>query len=310
MNTPLQELYRQAGDAVEPAGDVHEILDRARRRRTASQVATPLATAAVVAGAVGIATTQPWAGGESAEVAQDGSTAAAGSGVALPEEATVAGRTYTAEHAAGLPDSASLEISFHRGTYSASAGCNTFRGSYDFSDDVLVSSDAGMTAGFCPGAAKADVWLESFLSSGPQVAVDGERLQLDNGTSKVELAVRKDDDAPLTGTTWRLDSVVDEGSDIVESVPRQESSTLRYGDDGSLTVESRCGMTTTEAQVDDGWISATGTTAGSGLAGCAEAHSTAARTVQDVLGDSARYHIDGTQLQIDGASGGLVYTAN
>lgn len=311
MNTQLQELYRRAGDAVEPAGDVHEILSRAQRRRTVSQVATPLATAAVVAGAVGVATTQPWADDASEQVAQGGTAAAgSGAGVALPEEASVAGHTYTAERASGLPESASLEITFHRGTYSATAGCNTFRGSYDFSDDVLVSSGTGMTAGFCPGSAKADVWLESFLSSGPQVGLDGDRLQLDNGKSQVELAVQHVEDAPLAGTTWRLDSVVDEASGTVETVPRGAASTLRYDENGTLSVESPCSLTTVDAEVGEGRISATGDAAGSGQAGCAESHATAARTVRDVLGGSVRYHIDGSQLQIDGTSGGLVYTAN
>lgn len=309
MNNQLQELYRRAGDAVEPAGDVREIIGRAQRRRTAAQVATPVATVAVVAGAVGAAATQPWADQSTDQVAQGGgATATAAASVALPDEASVAGRTYRVEQATGMPESATLEISFERGTYSASAGCNTFRGDYDFSDDVLVASGTGMTAGFCPGAAKADAWLESFLSTGPQVRVDGDRLRLNNGESDVELAVHQVEDAPLEGTTWTLDSIVDEASGTVEGVPRESASTLTYDEDGTLSVAMPCGDTSLDVDAAGGRLVTTGDTASSGIAGCADSAATTA--LKDALRGSPGYEVDGRQLQIDSKDGGLVFTAN
>lgn len=309
MNTQLQDLYRRAGDAVEPAGDVRDILSRAKRRRAVTQVAAPLATAAVVAGAVGVVASEPWsATGPRADVATGGGSA--GYAASLPDAATVAGHTYTLDDAGshGVPDSATLEITFRRGTYSASAGCNTFQGRYDLHDDVLVATGSGETAGFCPGAAKADAWLGSFLAAGPQVSAEGDRLRLDDGESDVRLSVPQVEDAPLAGTDWRLDSIVN--GPVVEGVPKRFSSSVAFDDDGTLSVDAPCGAMTMDVEVADGRIEATGDSASSGESGCDRTQAAVNRRVRNALHDSVGYQIDGNQLQVRSGDGALVYTAN
>ena len=307
MNAQLKELYRKAGDAVEPAGDVQQVLNRANRRRVATQVGTPLATAAAVAGAVGIVV-QPWSDGSDAPVASDDATAAGVAG--LPDPTMVAGNTYVADesNATGVPKNADVEITFHQGSFAATAGCNTFNGRYNMSDDVLVSSPTGTTAGFCPGAAKVDGWLESFLASRPQVTIDDNQLRLDNGESDVTLAVQEIADKPLTGTKWRLDSIVDSTSATVSSVPQGMSSTLSFDGTDKLDVNSGCRRETASVDVaDDAMTLATGSDART-PSKCAAP--SVDRTVREVLDGSVGYEIEGAQLRIQDDEGALVYTAN
>ena len=303
MNTQLKDLYRQVGDAVEPAGDVTQVLARAHRRRVRTQVATPIAGAAVVAGAVGLGVTTPWS-----------DTGSAGSGsevefaAALPEPASVAGKTYTLDQDAsrGLPKGVDVEIDFHQGAYSASAGCNTFSGDYDMSDDVLVSSPMGATMGFCPGLGKADAWMESFLGSGPKVAVDGDRLTLDNGKSEVALSAERVADKPLEGTNWKLDSIVD--GDVVSSAPHGAKATLSYESD-ELTMSTGCAERTAGVDVTDGSMTVTGDEAASSATkACADPKLD--RAVREVLAGPIGYDIEGTQLRIQTEDGALIYTAN
>lgn len=312
MNTQLKELYRQAGDAVEPAGDVTQVLTRAQRRRTATQVATPLATAAVVAGAVGVTASQPWVDDSSEPVAQ-GDQGTAGHAASLPEPATVAGNTYKLDesHAKAMPDSATLEITFHQGTYSAFAGCNTFRGRYDMRDDVLVASNRGATAGFCPGGAKADRWLQSFLGSGPTVSIDGERLRLNNGESDVVLSVQERPDKPLAGTDWKLDSVVvgEDGAASVASVPKNVSSTLSYDGSQTLAVEAGCSSSTASVDVTSDSLEV-GDQDERSAGDCSGRTAQVDQRVEEVLHGSVGYDIEGSQLRIHDEDGALVYTAS
>jgi len=305
MNAQLKELYRRAGEAVEPAGDVQQVLNRANRRRVATQVGTPLATAAAVAGVVGIVA-QPWNDDSGAPVA--GEEAAAGVG-ALPDPTMVAGNTYVSDMSktSGVPKAADLEITFHQGSFAATAGCNTFNGRYNMSDDVLVSSKTGLTATFCPGAAKVDGWLESFLASRPQVTISGDELRLDNGKSDVTLAVRKIADKPLAGTDWRLDSIVDSESETVSSVPRGVAPTLSYDGSDTLRVDSGCHSEQAEVNVDDSEM--TMSTGNEGRRGNRCPAPSVDRTVQEVLDGSVGYEIDGAQLRIQDEQGALVYTA-
>lgn len=307
MNTQLRELYHEAGDAVTPGGDVERVLARATRRRTTTRVATPLATAAVVAGVVGVV--QPWSGDPDGAAGGDAATADGGGFAAsLPESSTLAGRTYALDTAtAGVPKK--LEVSFRHGSYSAYAGCNSFTGRYDISDNVLTADSTGSTAAFCPGAAKDDAWLESFLKSAPQVAVDGDRLELNNGEDDVTLSVRRTADKPLAGTDWRLDSIV-VGSGpaaAVTNVPSGQSSTLQYDDSGSLNVSTQCGHQTSPASITADTIepAAPSWQADPGCSGGLD------RTVSRAFdGSPISYDIDGRQLSIRGEEDALIYVAD
>ena len=310
MNAQLKELYRRAGDAVEPSGDVQQVLSRANRRRVATQVGTPLATAVAVAGAVGIVA-QPWSDSDAPVASDDASAEAAGAGVAdLPDPTMVAGNTYVASSsdASGAPEGAALEISFHKGSFTATAGCNTFQGTYDMSDDVLMTSGAGMSTAYCPGSEKVDGWLESFLKSRPQVSVGSDELHLDNGTSDVTLAVKKVADKPFEGTRWRLDSIVESDSATVASVPRGTSATLSYMGGTTIAVDSGCGIKQSSVDIADDTLTVA-EAAPARRSGACPAPSVD-RTVREVLDGSVGYEIEGAQLRIQDDDGALVYTAN
>ena len=306
MNAQLKELYRKAGDAVEPAGNVQQVLNRANRRRVATQVGAPLATAAAVAGAVGIVA-QPWIDDSAAPVAgDDAMTGVAG----LPDPTMVAGNTYVSDMSktSGAPQATDLEITFHQGSYVASAGCNTFNGRYNMSDDVLVSQSTGVTPTFCPGAAKVDGWLESFLASRPQVSISDDQLRLNNGKSDVTLAVKQIADKPLAGTKWRLDSIVDSASATVSSIPRGVSPTLSFDGSDTLDVDSGCQVEATQVNVADGEMTVTSGASSRAATNCPAP--SVDRTVREVLNGSVGYEIEGAQLRIQDDDGALVYTAN
>lgn len=306
MNAQLKELYRRAGDAVEPAGDVQQVLNRANRRRVVTQVGTPLATAVAVAGAVGIVV-QPWGDDSGTPVASDDAMTGV---AALPDPTMVAGNTYVSDMAKtrGAPKAADLEITFHQGSYAATAGCATFNGRYNMSDDVLVSRSTGITPTFCPGAAKVDGWLESFLASRPQVSITDDQLRLNNGESDVTLAVREVADKPLAGTKWRLDSIVDADSATVSSIPRGVSPTLSYDGTGTLDVDSGCQLEETRVNVDDDEMTVTSGSSARESASCPAP--SVDQSVREVLDGSVGYEIEGAQLRIQDEEGALVYTAN
>ena len=162
--------------------------------------------------------------------------------------AGVAGRTFlsTAVTDGGAPRhlvaGTRIRLSFDKeGTIGASAGCNSFGGTYRVEGGVLRIDGGFMTEMGCdPERAAQDDWLFAFLGSGPSVSLTGNVLVLTARTVALQLLDREiaEPDVPLVGPTWTVASIV--AGDAVSSVPADVAATLVFGADGHVAVQTGC----------------------------------------------------------------------
>lgn len=152
----------------------------------------------------------------------------------------LAGRTFVAvevtEGDAPRPLVAGTELrfAFERGIASARAGCNDIGGRYRLEDGVLVVDEVTTTEMGCdPPRHEQDEWLAAFLSSRPEVQVDGPSLRLRSGATVVTATDREvaSPDVALEGTTWTLETIVE--GEVASSVPQGVTSTLTFTADGT-----------------------------------------------------------------------------
>jgi heat shock protein HslJ len=157
--------------------------------------------------------------------------------------ADLAGRTFVSTAVTGfdLIEGTEVRISFEEDHLSASAGCNTVGGAYAVENSILSVSEPSATLMACdPKLMTQDDRLIGFLTDDPTIAMSGDGLTL----SGADVTVKLQDDAgqpgaPLTGTVWTLDSVVD--GDTASSVPNGvEPPTLEISDAGEASVFTGC----------------------------------------------------------------------
>jgi heat shock protein HslJ len=134
-----------------------------------------------------------------------------------------------------------IRLEFTDGNLGGNAGCNHFGYSYRIEDGRLVLGEGGMTAMGCDAALHAqDDWLAAFLGSRPTVNLAGSDLRLETDSVVITLRDRElvDPDLPLTGPTWRVESVLT--GDMVSSIPPDAVATLFFKDDGTVEVNAGC----------------------------------------------------------------------
>lgn len=170
----------------------------------------------------------------------------------------VDGRTFLSTQASedGVPrdlvEGSRISITFEGGQLSAQAGCNTMLGGYEVDGNTLVVDGLAMTEMGCPEDLMAqDAWLAALLESGPALAVDGDTLILTGGSTVLTLQDREvaDPDRPLTGTVWRVDSLI--SGDAVSTVPGEAEATLTFAEDGTVEVRGGCNQGSGEYTLED-----------------------------------------------------------
>ncbi len=94
------------------------------------------------------------------------------------------GRTFVSQEVFGRPlvTGTQVTLSFEDDRISAEAGCNTMNAPATWTDGTLsVEGPMAMTRMACERGLQAqDEWLAEFLTSGPQVSIDGDTLILGN----------------------------------------------------------------------------------------------------------------------------------
>ncbi len=128
-----------------------------------------------------------------------------------------------------------LRLSFEDGAIGASAGCNSMSGDARWSTGTLTidGQSLAMTEMGCDEPLmQQDTWFADILTSKPTLLQDDTTLTL---TSDDTVIVFTDEevvvpDASLTGTPWKLDSII--AGDAASSVPEGVTSTITFGDDG------------------------------------------------------------------------------
>jgi heat shock protein HslJ len=182
-----------------------------------------------------------------------GSTDADGSGGEPSPE--LDGREFvsTAIEGQDLVAGSEVRISFQDGSLSANAGCNTMNGGYELDGSTLQVESMAMTMMACEEQLMAqDELVSGLLTSGPTVALDGDVLTIASDEVTLTMLDREvaEPDLALEGVTWQLESIV--ADEAVSSVPAGVESTLVFGDDGTVAVDTGCNSGSGGVEVGDG----------------------------------------------------------
>jgi heat shock protein HslJ len=143
-----------------------------------------------------------------------------------------------------------IRLTFDNGDLAVSAGCNSMSGSYTYAgDDLKVGPIGGTEMGCEQRLMDQDAWVAQLFQQPVRIGTDP--LTLTSGDVVLELADRRDvsPDAPLTGTTWTLDSLIT--GDTVSSVPDGVAATLTIGDGGKVVVNLGCNRGTGMVGIED-----------------------------------------------------------
>lgn len=172
-----------------------------------------------------------------------------------PSVLAIDGATYLSDTVTGqtLVDGSRLTLNFDGGRLGASAGCNSMGGDFTVDDGVLTVGDMAMTEMACDEPLMTqEQWYAQFLTSGPTITQDGDRITLVSGDVTLVMLDREvaDPDRPLEGTTWIIDSMID--ADSVSSVG--VTGTLVF-EDGTVSVDTGCNTgSATYTVADDGTV--------------------------------------------------------
>ncbi len=201
-----------------------------------------------------------------------------------------------------------LTLAFDGKGFSAHAGCNSMSAAARLRDGRLVLDDDGMavTEMACDAPLMdQDEWFAAFMTAGPRVSLSGDTLVLAAGDAVIRFTDRRiaRPDAPLRGTTWVLDGVID--GDTASSVPVGVTSTLRIDGD-RLFLETGCNGGGADVSVGDDRLRVGALVLT--RAACSDARGSVEAAVLEVLRGEVRYRIDGS-LTISRGTVGLTYRA-
>jgi heat shock protein HslJ len=116
----------------------------------------------------------------------------------------------------------------------ARAGCNMISGPVTTGDGRLTARDLEVTEMGCDQPRhEQDSWLLRVIESGPAMRFDGTKMTLTGPDAEIVFTAKKD--LPLTGTEWRLDTVVT--GELAQA--SQSAATLVFAD-GKVTITTEC----------------------------------------------------------------------
>ena len=189
------------------------------------------------------------------------------------------------------------------------AGCNSMGGQAKISDGSLDVGDLSMTEMGCdPARHKQDMWVSDLLSGTPSWQLDGSRLTLTSGATRIVLLDQRvaDPDRPLAKTRWELTSLLD--GEVASSAPRGRQKAYLVFDNGKVRGNDGCNQLTGTARITGSSITF-GSIVTTKMA-CLPAVAQTERTVLAVLEGKVRASITADQLRLDHPSGkGLGLTA-
>lgn len=232
---------------------------------------------------------------------------------AAADDADLTGRTFVSVQVEGdqIPGAGPLTVSFDGNRISTFAGCNRGSGTVDLSGGRVTTSQLAMTMMACPPpAGDSDAWVSKFFDAKPTWSLSGDDLTLRTEATTVTLRDKKvaDPDRPLTGTTWRVTSLVSTQAISTSVALEQSKPTLTIADDGAVSGSTGCNQFTGHATVSGSNIEF-GPLATTRKA-CVPDVDEVEQAVLRVLKGTVQTSIDADQLKLSGADGnGLVLHA-
>lgn len=224
-----------------------------------------------------------------------------------PEE--LAGQAFESTDVTGydLVEGTTITLGFEADTVGAQGGCNTQSGGYTISDGTLEVSTMASTMMACEKALMdQDTWVSEFLTSSPEISLDGGTLTLTGSDATISLEAKTA--PPLEGTTWVLTGTV--ATEAISSLPADAEASLTITD-GQAAISTGCNSGSTSVEITDttmtfGPVALT-------MMACEEELAALEASVVAVLDGEVTYEVTGDTLSIRkaGADGeiGLEYTA-
>ena len=225
------------------------------------------------------------------------------------------GRTFVAQTVTGydLVEGSELRLTFEDGRLSVNAGCNTIGGGYVVEGATLrFDGDAASTQMACEEPLMAqDTWISGLLTEGMEVALSNDELTLSSDDVTIELqdATVAEPAAPIVGTTWTLDTLI-EGESASSLPAGMDAPTLEIADDGAVTVFAGCNRGGGSATVaDDGSSIDFGPLATTRMA-CEGDRGTVETLVLTVLDGEVAAEVTADRLTLTNGDRGLVFQAS
>ncbi|MFF3759851.1 META domain-containing protein [Streptomyces sp. NPDC002185] len=188
-----------------------------------------------------------------------GTEGGAGSGGAdtVSPDLPVAGTAWQVEavtvdgRRAAAPDGARVEFE-ENGRVGGSGGCNAFNAVVAVRGDTLTVTDRQSTMMGC--ADGRGTFEKEFLTafSGPlKGTLKGDALRLSSADGRNVLELNAEPDAPLRGTTWKIDGLVSKKT--ASSLPAGSEAKARFvvGADGRVTGNLGCNNFSATARLDE-----------------------------------------------------------
>lgn len=240
--------------------------------------------------------------------------AVAGSaGTATADETpTPEGRTFVSVAVTGeqIPGNGPLTLGFADGRLSAFAGCNRGSGPADLSGGHLTTRLAITMMACPPPLGDADSWMARFLEARPAWSLSADTLTLSTDAATVTLRDKKvvDPDRPLTGTSWRVETLVSRQAVTTSAALEQAKPGLTIRADGTVTGWTGCNTFYGRAEITGstvtfGPLNTSGPVCDGDVGGIE-------RSIVRVLTGPVQASVDADRLTLTGAEGnGLVLRA-
>jgi heat shock protein HslJ len=140
-------------------------------------------------------------------------------------------------------DTAPVTLRVGNGDVTGTSACNTYRGSITIVDDVVGIGDLQVTEMACSPREIMDLEQMYVAALGRVTSVtrEGDQLILRGESVELRFTVQAaEPDAPLAGTNWVLDTLVDGGTASTPASP----ATLLVTEDGTVTGSTGCNTLT------------------------------------------------------------------
>ncbi|MBU9764622.1 META domain-containing protein [Mycobacterium sp. TNTM28] len=228
--------------------------------------------------------------------------------------AELSGRTFVSQQVDGdqIPGGGPLTVGFDGKQISTFAGCNHGSGTADLSEGRIATQLAMTMMACAPPAGDSDAWVSRFFAAQPAWSLDGDTLTLQTDAATVTLRDKKvvDPDRPLTGTTWRVTSLISAQAVTTSVALEQAKPTLTIAPDGAVSGFTGCNQITGHATVSGAPAVVEFGPLGTTKKACPPEVTEVEHAVLRVLTGSVQTAIDSDELHLTGADGyGLILRA-
>jgi heat shock protein HslJ len=229
---------------------------------------------------------------------------------ATPDSLT--GKTFVSTGVKGheMVPGTEITLSFGPGALTASAGCNSLRGPYEFEDGVLTMGKAAGTLLGCPDdRQRQDQWLTTVLTSGLRPYDDDGNLLLLGLGVEIEMAegTVPGGSPPVVGTTWELNAYETPNGNVASVKQGVRLPYIRFDKSDGFEIFDGCNQGGGSASVNEDGTMVFGPMTTTRMA-CPGLSSTVAKAMRKVLNGKTSYAFEGQNLVITRQGESLTFT--